>query len=72
MLEWTDCGDGLQCADAQVPLDYDRPHGPTIEIALMRRPAVDQANRIGALFLHPGGPGGSGERPRWNWKAPLP
>lgn len=59
-LDWTDCGDGVQCADAEVPLDYDRPHGPTIEIALARRPAVDQANRIGSLFLHPGGPGGSG------------
>jgi pimeloyl-ACP methyl ester carboxylesterase len=59
-LAWTDCGDGFQCATAIVPLDYQHPRAETIEIALIRRPAVDQANRIGSLFLNPGGPGGSG------------
>jgi hypothetical protein len=59
-LDWTDCGDGFQCANATVPLDYDHPRGRTVQIALIRRPAVDQANRIGSLFLNPGGPGGSG------------
>jgi pimeloyl-ACP methyl ester carboxylesterase len=59
-LDWTDCGDGFQCATAVVPLDYQHPRGQTIELALIRRPAADQANRIGSLFLNPGGPGGSG------------
>jgi pimeloyl-ACP methyl ester carboxylesterase len=59
-LDWTDCGDGFQCATAQVPLDYDRPRGPTIELALIRKPAGDPARRIGSIFFNPGGPGGSG------------
>lgn len=56
-LNWTDCGGGFQCATAKVPLDYDRPSARTIELALVRRPAADLANRIGSLFLNPGGPG---------------
>lgn len=59
-LAWTDCGGGFQCAKAKVPLDYDRPHGRTIEVALVRRPAADAAHRIGSVFLNPGGPGLSG------------
>lgn len=59
-LAWTDCGGGFQCANAEVPLDYDRPNARTIEVALVRRPAADPANRIGSLFLNQGGPGFSG------------
>jgi pimeloyl-ACP methyl ester carboxylesterase len=65
VLHWTDCaaefGPGVQCATATVPLDYDRPDGPTIDVALNRHPATDRAHRVGSLFLNPGGPGGSGE-----------
>ena len=50
------------CADYAVPLDHEKPKLGTINIALMRRAALDQANRIGSLFLNPGGPGGSGYR----------
>jgi pimeloyl-ACP methyl ester carboxylesterase len=59
-LEWTDCGDGFECATARVPLDYDRPQGKTIVFRLSRLPAADPSRRIGSLFLNPGGPGGSG------------
>ncbi|HEU5475232.1 MAG TPA: alpha/beta hydrolase [Actinophytocola sp.] len=52
----------FSCADYVVPLDHDRPRRGTINLALMRRAAGDQANRIGSLFLNPGGPGGSGYR----------
>ena len=58
-LDWHACDDGFQCATAEVPLDYARPNGATVSLALIRRPAVDQAHRIGSLFLNPGGPGGS-------------
>ena len=37
-----------------------RPNGETIELALLRRPADDQAHKIGSIFVNPGGPGGSG------------
>jgi pimeloyl-ACP methyl ester carboxylesterase len=48
------------CADYAVPLDHERPKLGTINLALMRRAANDQAHRVGSLFLNPGGPGGSG------------
>lgn len=60
VLQWTDCADGLQCATARVPLDYDRPTGSMISLALVRLPSTDPAQRRGSLFLNPGGPGGSG------------
>jgi pimeloyl-ACP methyl ester carboxylesterase len=63
-VKWTPChadiGPRFECAVAQVPLDYDRPRGPRIDLALTRLPATDPNRRIGSLFLNPGGPGGSG------------
>ena len=49
-----------ECAQVPVPLDHDRPNGASIQIAMVRIPASDPQNRIGSLFLNPGGPGGSG------------
>jgi hypothetical protein len=43
-----------------VPLDYDRPRGAKISLALTRLPAADPARRVGSIFFKPGGPGGSG------------
>jgi pimeloyl-ACP methyl ester carboxylesterase len=59
-LDWQDCADGFECATARVPLDYDKPTGRTIELALIRLPATDPSRRIGSLFVNPGGPGNSG------------
>jgi pimeloyl-ACP methyl ester carboxylesterase len=39
-------------------MDHDEPDGASIRIALSRVPATDPANRIGSLFVNPGGPGG--------------
>jgi pimeloyl-ACP methyl ester carboxylesterase len=55
--DWSDCGDGAQCAALTVPLDYRRPAGRTLELALLRMPARDPAHRIGSLVVNPGGPG---------------
>ena len=49
-----------ECATARLPLDYDRPHGATTLVAVLRVKAKDQKHRIGSLFVNPGGPGGSG------------
>ena len=59
-LNWTDCGNGFQCANLTVPLDYSHPDKGTIGIAINRKPATDHANRIGSLVMNPGGPGASG------------
>jgi len=62
-VAWSKCFSQVgpyQCGTVQVPLDYDAPNGATISIALVRLPAGDPAQRVGSLFLNPGGPGGSG------------
>lgn len=60
---WFNCSPlspGAQCASVALPLDYDNPRGAKTEVAVLRLKAKDQKNRIGTLFLNPGGPGGSG------------
>jgi pimeloyl-ACP methyl ester carboxylesterase len=63
-IDWSPCREGsgfpFECARVRVPLDYSNPQAGTISLALIRLPASDPANRIGSLFLNPGGPGGSG------------
>jgi pimeloyl-ACP methyl ester carboxylesterase len=62
-LDWAACAEApapFQCATAVVPLDYDKPKGRQITVALARLPAGDPSRKIGSLFLNPGGPGGSG------------
>jgi len=59
-MAWSPCNGDLQCGTLVVPLDYARPDGPTIPIAVARHPAEDQAARIGSLVIDPGGPGVSG------------
>lgn len=49
-----------ECATLQVPLDYRRPQGPTIDLAISRVKSQSPAKRHGVMLLNPGGPGGSG------------
>ncbi|WP_030347270.1 alpha/beta hydrolase [Streptomyces sp. NRRL S-1022] len=49
---------GARCADVTVPLDYTRPAGRTITVAISRIRGTDTAHRAGALLLNSGGPGG--------------
>ncbi|KUO17051.1 alpha/beta hydrolase [Streptomyces dysideae] len=67
-LDWGRCrataeapapGRGWQCATLQVPLDWTKPDGETIGLALIRAKATGD-NRIGSLLFNFGGPGGSG------------
>ncbi|MER7209199.1 alpha/beta hydrolase [Streptosporangium sp. NPDC000239] len=51
---------GAQCAEVTVPLDYRRPGGRTISVAISRIKATDPAGRRGVLLTNPGGPGGPG------------
>ncbi|MFI9046971.1 alpha/beta hydrolase [Streptomyces sp. NPDC053427] len=51
----------VECARLSVPLDWNRPHGPRIQLAVSRvRASGAPAERRGALLVNPGGPGGSG------------
>ncbi|WP_030594577.1 alpha/beta hydrolase [Streptomyces fulvoviolaceus] len=54
-------GDEWQCATLKAPLDWDKPKGDTIGLALIRAKASgDESTRIGSLVFNFGGPGGSG------------
>jgi pimeloyl-ACP methyl ester carboxylesterase len=62
-LTWSACYvefGPFECATISVPLDYDRPRGSEISLAMVRLPAANPALRKGSIFLNPGGPGGSG------------
>ena len=49
----------FSCAVITVPLDYAKPQGETISIAVKKRAATGDHPQ-GALFINPGGPGDSG------------
>ena len=51
---------GFQCTTLTVPLNYARPGGTTIKLAMNRLPASNKTERIGPLLTNPGGPGESG------------
>ncbi|HWU06828.1 MAG TPA: alpha/beta hydrolase [Streptomyces sp.] len=59
-LSWRDCGvEGFQCATMKAPLDYAKPDGGDVELAVSRKKATGPGERIGSLLVNPGGPGGS-------------
>jgi pimeloyl-ACP methyl ester carboxylesterase len=55
-LDWEHCGGG-ECADVEVPIDYEQPDGETLELRVKVIPAEGEGGR--SLFVNPGGPGGS-------------
>lgn len=59
-ITWTTCGRGFDCGTMEVPIDYTKPSGNSLQLALIRLPATDQAHKIGSLLVNPGGPGASG------------
>jgi pimeloyl-ACP methyl ester carboxylesterase len=58
---WYKCIDmaRTQCAVVRLPLDYDHPKAGTTKVAVLRIKARKPKQRIGSLFVNPGGPGGS-------------
>ncbi|HEX8803453.1 MAG TPA: alpha/beta hydrolase [Acidimicrobiales bacterium] len=56
-LAWEACGGGVECAQLDVPVDYDDPDGDQLTLSISRVPAAGE--RIGSLFVNPGGPGGT-------------
>ncbi|MEU6127199.1 alpha/beta hydrolase [Streptomyces sp. NPDC047123] len=59
-LSWHACGvPGFQCASMKVPLDYAKPGGGDIKLAVARKQATKKSGRLGSLLVNPGGPGGS-------------
>ncbi|MFJ8632536.1 alpha/beta hydrolase [Streptomyces sp. NPDC093568] len=67
-LDWGPCegaedspapGEEWQCATLKAPLDWGKPGGSTIDLALIRTKATGD-DRIGSLLFNFGGPGSSG------------
>ncbi|MFD2690027.1 alpha/beta hydrolase [Streptomyces phyllanthi] len=68
-IDWQDCPEDwglekpIQCGWVTVPLDYAKPYGKQIKLAVDRIGNTGtKAERQGALVYNPGGPGGSGLR----------
>jgi pimeloyl-ACP methyl ester carboxylesterase len=59
VLHWRPCQKTAQCATAELPLNYHHPRGAKIKEALLRIKAKDPRERLGTVFINPGGPGGS-------------
>ncbi|RSS78792.1 alpha/beta hydrolase [Streptomyces sp. WAC06614] len=53
-------GPEWECATLKVPLDWSKPEGEQIPLALIRTRAKDEKRRLGSLVFNFGGPGGSG------------
>lgn len=70
-LVWGACPDDIndpptvarpECSTLEVPLNYDKPNGTQIEIAISRIASPNPAKRRGVLLTNSGGPGGPGLR----------
>lgn len=59
-IDWTACGDRLECADVPVPLDWADPEGEQITLAVIKHEASKPDQRIGSMLMDPGGPGDTG------------
>jgi pimeloyl-ACP methyl ester carboxylesterase len=61
-IVWKPCQQDatLRCALLTVPLNYARPSGRKLQIALLKVSATNPSKRIGSMLVNPGGPGASG------------
>lgn len=53
-LTWRSCGDGLQCAELVVPVDWADPGGPRTSVHVAKLPAMGKS--MGPLIVNFGGP----------------
>src|SRR5437764_12353365 len=59
-LAWKPCSDvpqPMDCATLSVPLDWSRPQGPSVSLALTRLRSTGPGRRIGTVLFNCGGPG---------------
>ncbi|MEV4468068.1 alpha/beta hydrolase [Nonomuraea salmonea] len=50
----------VRCGKLAVPLDYAKPDGEKIDLALIKLPATGKAKKLGSMVFNFGGPGASG------------
>jgi pimeloyl-ACP methyl ester carboxylesterase len=71
-IAWRRCNLVFECAHYDVPLDYAHPDDGSLSLSLVRQPAKQPDQRIGTLFINPGGPGGSAIRFLQAWALIAP
>jgi pimeloyl-ACP methyl ester carboxylesterase len=59
-IKWRTCYDSYKCADVLVPIDYTDIKLGTFKISVLKYEASNKEDRIGSMFVNPGGPGASG------------
>src|SRR4051812_3012483 len=57
-ITWRGCGSGFDCTTLKAPVDWDKPDGDQIDLAISRHKATGTS--LGSLLVNPGGPGGPG------------
>ncbi|MEN9748255.1 MAG: hypothetical protein RLZZ603_947 [Actinomycetota bacterium] len=58
-VAWNSCGTDLYCGQVLVPMDWAKPEGTTISLAVIYHRA-SAAKPLGSVIFNPGGPGASG------------
>ncbi|KAG8958278.1 hypothetical protein FRC03_009292, partial [Tulasnella sp. 419] len=61
-IEWKPCGEeGFECGRFEVPLNHlNTSFGATASLSVARLLAKNRKQRVGSVYVNPGGPGGSG------------
>ena len=59
-IDWVDVGAGVETAMVLAPLDHTDHSAGTIELFVARHRATSPDDRIGTMFVNPGGPGFGG------------
>jgi pimeloyl-ACP methyl ester carboxylesterase len=59
-LDWVPCETYFECSWLVVPVSYADPGGQRFALPVIKLPAADPKEQIGALVVNPGGPGESG------------
>jgi len=67
-LDWQDCYGEFQCSSFKVPVDYDNMDNENFVLQVLKHSALDQADKLGAIVVNPGGPGGSAVHYAFNAK----
>jgi pimeloyl-ACP methyl ester carboxylesterase len=67
-LDWQDCYGEFQCSSFKVPIDYDNMNDKNFILQVLKHNALDEASKLGAIVVNPGGPGGSAVHYAFNAK----
>jgi len=67
-LDWQDCYGEFECSSFKVPIDYENMDNENFVLQVLKHSALDQTDKLGAIVVNPGGPGGSAVHYAFNAK----